>query len=64
MAGRRKLQASFTCDACGERTTRVINKDAYERGTVYVQCGGCEVWHLFKDNLDSMEEIVYADLED
>ena len=40
----------------------MINKNAFETGTVYVQCGGCEVWHLFKDNLDQFgEEIVYAD---
>jgi len=58
------MQVAFTCNKCEGRTTRYINKEAYERGSVYLQCGKCEVWHLFKDNLDSMEEIIYADLDD
>lgn len=27
----------FTCNECGERTQRLINRLAYERGLVYVQ---------------------------
>ena len=34
---RRSLIVQFTCDACGERTERLINRLAYERGTVFVQ---------------------------
>ncbi|XP_042501016.1 uncharacterized protein LOC122078890 isoform X2 [Macadamia integrifolia] len=34
---RRSLLVHFTCDACGERTQRLINRLAYERGTVFVQ---------------------------
>ncbi|XP_021718235.1 uncharacterized protein LOC110685981 isoform X2 [Chenopodium quinoa] len=34
---RRSLLVQFTCDACGERTKRLINRLAYERGTVFVQ---------------------------
>ncbi|KAH9707635.1 DNL-type domain-containing protein [Citrus sinensis] len=35
---RRSLLVQFTCDGCGERTQRLINRLAYERGLVYVQC--------------------------
>lgn len=34
---RRSLIVQFTCDACGERTERLINRLAFERGTVFVQ---------------------------
>ncbi|XP_043715159.1 uncharacterized protein LOC122663623 isoform X2 [Telopea speciosissima] len=34
---RRSLMVHFTCDVCGERTKRLINRLAYERGTVFVQ---------------------------
>ncbi|XP_077220471.1 zim17-type zinc finger protein isoform X2 [Tasmannia lanceolata] len=34
---RRSLLVQFTCNDCGERTERTINKLAYERGTVFVQ---------------------------
>ncbi|XP_033148632.1 uncharacterized protein LOC103870776 [Brassica rapa] len=38
---RRSLQVEFSCNSCGERTKRLINRLAYERGLVFVQCGGC-----------------------
>lgn len=53
---RRRLQLSFTCDACGARTQRLINPNAYARGTVFVQCAGCEVYHKLVDNLGLIEE--------
>ncbi|XP_023644110.1 uncharacterized protein LOC17896031 isoform X2 [Capsella rubella] len=34
---RRRLQVEFTCNSCGERTKRLINRHAYERGLVFVQ---------------------------
>ena len=34
---RRSLLVQFTCNACGERTQRLINRVAYERGTVFLQ---------------------------
>lgn len=46
----------FTCDACGERTKRLINRVAYERGTVFVQCSGCLQHHKLVDNLGLMIE--------
>lgn len=54
---RRRLQISFTCDACGVRSQRIINPHAYARGTVFVQCAGCEVYHKLVDNLGLIEEI-------
>ena len=34
---RRSLLVQFTCDLCGERTNRLVNRLAYERGLIYVQ---------------------------
>ncbi|KAF8668324.1 hypothetical protein HU200_052381 [Digitaria exilis] len=47
---RRSLLVQFTCNACGERTQRLINRVAYERETVFLQCAGCQVYHKFVDN--------------
>ncbi|KAK6116384.1 hypothetical protein DH2020_049846 [Rehmannia glutinosa] len=48
---RRSLLVTFTCDACGSRSQRLINRLAYERGLVYVQCSGCSQYHKLVDNL-------------
>ncbi|KAJ4848215.1 hypothetical protein Tsubulata_014383 [Turnera subulata] len=53
---RRSLLAQFTCGECGERTQRLINRLAYERGLVYVQCAGCERYHKLADNLGLVVE--------
>ena len=42
---------------CGVRTTRQVNPRALKTGTVYVQCGGCEVWHNIADNLSWMGQL-------
>ncbi|XP_071719355.1 uncharacterized protein [Rutidosis leptorrhynchoides] len=34
---RRSLLAHFTCNACGVRSQKLINRLAYEKGTVFVQ---------------------------
>lgn len=34
---RRSLLVEFSCDSCGERTKRLINRHAYENGLVFVQ---------------------------
>ena len=47
---RRTLGVAFTCGACGERTTRLVNPRAYRLGTVFVECGGCGVKHLLVDH--------------
>ncbi|RWW07141.1 hypothetical protein GW17_00029491, partial [Ensete ventricosum] len=34
---RRRMRVVFTCNVCGQRTTRAINPHAYTDGTVFVQ---------------------------
>ncbi|KAI9170110.1 hypothetical protein LWI28_022766 [Acer negundo] len=53
---RRSLLVQFTCNDCGERTQRLINRLAYERGLVYVQCAGCLKHHKLVDNLGLVVE--------
>ncbi|GAB2280125.1 hypothetical protein Dimus_014762 [Dionaea muscipula] len=53
---RRSLLVQFTCNACGERTQRLVNRLAYERGTVFVQCAGCLQHHKLVDNLGLVVE--------
>ncbi|XP_051148521.1 uncharacterized protein LOC127263505 [Andrographis paniculata] len=53
---RRSLLVTFTCDACGTRSERLINRLAYERGLVYVQCSGCSRYHKLVDNLGLVTE--------
>ncbi|KAG6545540.1 hypothetical protein Mapa_013142 [Marchantia paleacea] len=54
---RRKMRVAFTCNVCGERTTRAINPHAYSDGTVFVQCKGCDVFHKLVDNLNLFHEM-------
>ncbi|XP_061967877.1 uncharacterized protein LOC133691403 isoform X2 [Populus nigra] len=35
---RRRMRVAFTCNVCGQRTTRALNPHAYTDGTVFVQC--------------------------
>ncbi|VAH61499.1 unnamed protein product [Triticum turgidum subsp. durum] len=53
---RRSLLVQFTCNKCDARTKRLINRVAYERGTVFLQCAGCQVYHKFVDNLGLIVE--------
>ncbi|XP_020235037.1 uncharacterized protein LOC109814915 [Cajanus cajan] len=53
---RRSLLVEFTCDLCGERTKRLVNRLAYERGAVFVQCAGCRRHHKLVDNLGLITE--------
>ncbi|KAG6531678.1 uncharacterized protein LOC122052945 [Zingiber officinale] len=54
---RRRMRVSFTCNVCGQRTTRAINPHAYTDGTVFVQCCGCNVFHKLVDNLNLFHEM-------
>ncbi|XP_073147662.1 uncharacterized protein C24H6.02c [Henckelia pumila] len=63
---RRSLSVTFTCNACGSRSQRLINRLAYERGLVYVQCSGCSQYHKLVDNLGlvveyNLQEVVDSD---
>ncbi|XP_023511593.1 DNL-type zinc finger protein isoform X1 [Cucurbita pepo subsp. pepo] len=53
---RRSLLVTFTCNQCGDRTKRLINRLAYERGLVFVQCAGCLKYHKLVDNLGLIVE--------
>lgn len=53
---RRSLMITFTCNLCSERTKRLINRLAYERGLVFVQCAGCQKYHKLVDNLGLIVE--------
>ncbi|KAL1828877.1 hypothetical protein ACET3Z_007289 [Daucus carota] len=53
---RRSLLVQFTCNICGERSQRLVNKLAYEKGTVYIQCAGCSQYHRLVDNLNLVVE--------
>ena len=53
---KRRAQLTFTCDKCEARSTKMVNPDAYKRGTMFVQCPNCEVWHKIVDNLGMIFE--------
>ncbi|KAK1374540.1 Mitochondrial import protein TIM [Heracleum sosnowskyi] len=53
---RRSLLVQFTCNICNERSQRLINRLAYEKGTVYVKCAGCSQYHKLVDNLNLVVE--------
>ncbi|CAN6449366.1 unnamed protein product [Victoria cruziana] len=61
---RRSLLVQFTCNACGERTKRMVNRVAYERGTIFLQCAGCRQYHKFVDNLGLVVEYDFRKEED
>ncbi|KAE8715575.1 annexin-like protein RJ4 [Hibiscus syriacus] len=50
---RRRMRVAFTCNVCGQRTTRAINPHAYTDGT----CCGCNVFHKLVDNLNLFHEM-------
>nr|CAD1823961.1 unnamed protein product [Ananas comosus var. bracteatus] len=53
---RGSFMVEFTCDSCGERTKHLINRVDYVKGTVFLQCAGCLVYHKFVDNLGLVDE--------
>ncbi|KAM1043931.1 hypothetical protein ACFX2J_034934 [Malus domestica] len=54
---RRRMLVAFTCNICGQRTTRAINPHAYTDGTVFVQCCGCNAFHKLVDHLNLFHEM-------
>ncbi len=46
-----KMLIGFTCKCCSTRTHRLMNRQAYEKGIVLVECPGCQTRHLIADNL-------------
>ena len=41
----------------GGRSSRLVNPLAWKRGTVFVQCQQCEVWHKIQDAAGLIEEV-------
>ena len=53
---KRSAELSFTCNKCEHMTTRMVNPEVYKKGTMFVQCAGCEAWHKMVDNLGLIYE--------
>ncbi|KAG0689618.1 hypothetical protein C6P40_004777 [Pichia californica] len=45
------LMLAFTCKKCDTRSSHVMSKQAYQHGTILVQCPGCKSRHLIADHL-------------
>lgn len=61
------LLLAFTCKKCDTRSTHMMSKQAYNHGTILVQCPHCKVRHLmadhlkiFSDNKITIQDIMHA----
>lgn len=63
-ASRRSLLVSFTCNACGGRSERLVNPLAWQKGMVIVQCEQCKAWHKIADSQGMVEEYRFGDNSD
>ncbi|KAI0964884.1 DNL zinc finger-domain-containing protein [Xylaria arbuscula] len=45
-------QLTFTCVPCTNRSTHVISKQGYHRGSVLITCPSCRNRHVISDNLN------------
>jgi len=63
-ASRRSMLVSFTCNACGGRTERLVNPLAWAKGMVIVQCEQCKAWHKVADSQNMVEEYRFGDNSD
>lgn len=51
-----QLMIAFTCKKCDTRSLHTFSKQAYTKGTVLIQCPGCQNRHLIADNLKFFED--------
>ncbi|WPT16876.1 Mitochondrial protein import protein ZIM17 [Picochlorum sp. SENEW3] len=61
---RRSMLVSFTCNACGGRSERLVNPLAWEKGMVIVQCEHCKAWHKVADANNMVEEYRFDEMQD
>ncbi|KAJ5038659.1 uncharacterized protein L3040_006339 [Drepanopeziza brunnea f. sp. 'multigermtubi'] len=47
-----EYEITFTCTPCGARSTHLISKQGYHRGSVLVTCPGCRNRHVVADHLN------------
>ncbi|KAH7027312.1 DNL zinc finger-domain-containing protein [Microdochium trichocladiopsis] len=45
-------QLTFTCVPCSERSTHVVSKQGYHRGSVLITCPSCRNRHVISDHLN------------
>lgn len=62
-----QFMISFTCKKCNTRSSHLMSKQAYTKGTVLIECPGCKNRHLiadhlkiFSDNRITIEDILKA----
>lgn len=58
---RRSRLVAFTCNKCDARTERAVNPRAWDKGTVFMQCGECGAWHNLRDELNLIDEVVFPE---
>ncbi|CEP25015.1 Mitochondrial protein import protein ZIM17 AltName: Full=Hsp70-interacting protein in mitochondria; Flags: Precursor [Cyberlindnera jadinii] len=46
-----QMMIAFTCKKCDTRSSHVMSKQAYTKGTVLITCPGCKGRHLIADHL-------------
>lgn len=62
-----EMMIAFTCKKCDTRSSHTFSKQAFQKGTVLIQCPGCKGRHLiadnlkiFKDNKFKLEDVLAA----
>lgn len=58
------MMIAFTCNKCDTRSSHTFSKQAYQTGTVLIECPGCKSRHLIADSLNvaSDEKVNLEDL--
>lgn len=51
-----QLMIAFTCKKCDTRSSHTFSKQAYNKGSVLIQCPGCKGRHLIADNLNMFRD--------
>lgn len=51
------VQLRFQCNRCGACNVNQVNPLAWQKGTVFIECGKCHVRHKMCDHLDIVHEM-------